>query len=671
MDLQASAPTQSDRHLVSTRSLLPESSCTLKPALSFESTTTNTDDEEKTPSSIPTPAQELAITILKDVEEEKIIAWLTLLRSIEPGFQLRSGPGCLSSEQIAALNRLKDCQNGNVLAWLRYDLLADNVNVNKQLLERRSCGSSRSASRNSTGSFSRFSHRSSARSSLRSSISSFETPSPYNSATSYSSSRSSLGQASLIDLGGNEHTHWCTYGEHKNPITTCDGWKRHEKEHETVYVCMPRGPIEDWGLGPQCVFCGLRRPHPSHFQEHHLSSCLDQSTGPMKRSRKSNMVKHLASHGVSNDDASALAERWREMPNKKVLSCGFCVKLFTSLTDRLNHIDQEHWSHGQDMDQWRLNNVIRGLLLQTEVSNAWQYLLARHPTLHETDFNWELPAAKGLQLRLEIGEESGQDLALAAFQLRTNASAALRQGIMTSIGVCAEEQMDLDSHTDFQGVAHAALTTATSFMPNATFTQRSASIWRPPTVLPLNVVDNSRLDFGGSQFPQPNQTALFQSPFTIEDSSYGLSTQKTPFTDSSGYVSGQLLSSCKPIATQSLDSRLRPRNDLRDRDHSNVGNVSLIDQHIKTGEALSAFASADVGSYQSAPSSDQPNPFGGVFAQALPSVNGNTGSQLHYEFDTDSQEGKPLPAPPLPPQTLDHSLTIPMDSDFDSDCEIF
>lgn len=124
MDLQASASTQSDRQLVSTRSQLPEFSCTLKPASSFESSITNTDDEERTPSSIPTPEQEAAITVLKDVEEDKVIAWLTLLRSIEPGFQLRSGPGCLSSEQIDSLNTLKDCHNGNVLAWLRYDLLA-------------------------------------------------------------------------------------------------------------------------------------------------------------------------------------------------------------------------------------------------------------------------------------------------------------------------------------------------------------------------------------------------------------------------------------------------------------------------------------------------------------------------------------------------------------------
>jgi hypothetical protein len=214
------------------------------------------------------------------------------------------------------------------------------------------------------------------------------------------------------------------------------------------------------------------------------------------------MVKHLASHGIFNDDASALAERWRYSPNRKGFSCGFCVKLFLSLTDRLNHIDQEHWSHGQDMNQWRLTNMIRGLLLQTEVSNAWQYLLASQPALHESDFSWELPTAEGLQLRLEIGGESGQDLALAAFQLRTNASP--RQGLMESVGVCGEEQMDLDSHSDFQGVAHAALTTATSLIPNATFTQRSASISRPPAVLPLNVVDNSSLDFGGSEFPQPN-----------------------------------------------------------------------------------------------------------------------------------------------------------------------
>ena len=433
---------------------------------------------------------------------------------------------------------------------------------------------------------------------------------------------------------------------------------------------MPHGSLEDWGLGPQCVFCGLRRPSPIHLQEHRLSSCLDQSTGPVTRSRKSNMVKHLASHGVFNDDASALAERWRYSPNRKGLSCGFCVKLFLSLTDRLNHIDQEHWSHGQDMNQWRLTNVIRGLLLQIEVSNAWQYLLASHPTLHESDFNWELPTAEGLQLRLEIGGERGQDLALAAFQLRTNASAAPPQGITTSIGVCAKEQMDLDSYTDFQGVAHAALTTATSLIPNATFAQRSASISRPPSVLPSNVVENSRLDFCGSQFPLPCQTALFQSPFATDDTSFGLSAQKPPFLDSSGHVSGQSLSSYTPFTTQPLDPSSCPTNDFRDRDYFNVGDVSLIDQHIKTGEALSAFASAGVGVYKSASSLDQSDLFGGVFTQALPSVNGNMGSQLHHEYGANSRQGKPLPALPLPPPTLDDPPTISMDSDFDSDIEI-
>ena len=120
MDLHTSAPRQSDRQLVST----PQPTPTLKPANSFEKTTTAAEDEERTPSSIPTPDQEAAIAVLKDVEEDKVVAWLTMLRSIEPGFQRRSGPGCLSSEQIDALNTLKECHNGNVLAWLRYDLLA-------------------------------------------------------------------------------------------------------------------------------------------------------------------------------------------------------------------------------------------------------------------------------------------------------------------------------------------------------------------------------------------------------------------------------------------------------------------------------------------------------------------------------------------------------------------
>ena len=481
-----------------------------------------------------------------------------------------------------------------------------------------------------------------------------------------------MGQASLFNLEEDEHTHWCTYGEHKNPITTCDGWKRHEKEHETVYACMPHGPLEDLGLGPQCVFCGLRSPSPSHLQEHGAYSCAGPSKEPLTRTRKPNMVKHLATHGISSDDASMLAERWRYTPNKNAFSCGFCVKLFASLTDRLNHIDHEHWSHGEVMDQWSLTNVIRGLLLQPKVTNAWQHLLASHPTLLECNFSWELPTAEGLQLRLETGEECGQDLALAAFQLRANTSNTPRQGYTTPIAVSAEQQMDLDSNSDFQGVAHAALTSTMSLTPNATFAQRSASVSRHPPVSPLNNVNTSRLDFCGSQFPQPSQTALFKSPFATEDSLAGLPTHSAPFSDTSGHMLQQPWSFfASSTRTQPLNPGFHPSYNSYDRDHFNASEASLIDQYVDAGQALSTFASAGAGLHHGIPRPEQLNHYESASMLASPSVDGDTGSQMNHDFGANSRQEKPLPALPLLPQDFENPPNIQMESDFDSDFDIF
>lgn len=66
----------------------------------------------------PTLQQQAAIDELKDIDESDVIAWLTVIRSIEPGFcSHEAGP--LSSQQLNALASLRECRDSNILVWLR------------------------------------------------------------------------------------------------------------------------------------------------------------------------------------------------------------------------------------------------------------------------------------------------------------------------------------------------------------------------------------------------------------------------------------------------------------------------------------------------------------------------------------------------------------------------
>ena len=79
--------------------------------------------EERLPQSFPSPEQEVALNVLKDVDEHTVVDWLRLLRSIEPSCQFRTSHGGLTAEQFNALNLLKECENGHILAGLSHMLL--------------------------------------------------------------------------------------------------------------------------------------------------------------------------------------------------------------------------------------------------------------------------------------------------------------------------------------------------------------------------------------------------------------------------------------------------------------------------------------------------------------------------------------------------------------------
>ena len=216
---------------------------------------------------------------------------------------------------------------------------------------------------------------------------------------------------------GSRHAHWCTYGEHHKPTYTCEGWKRHEREHEVFYVCMPDGPVKEILLGKMCVLCDQIDPDEDHLSRHQVSICVGKYGEPLKKSRKTDMIKHLAKHRVHSQDAAKLAEQWRYHLKKRYFSCGLCVGIFSSIMERSNHIDNEHWTRGQDMGTWNVSNCIRGLLLEPKVQASWKTLLRSYPNVDESTLEWETPLVESLQLRLEKAQEPPFELAKAALQL--------------------------------------------------------------------------------------------------------------------------------------------------------------------------------------------------------------------------------------------------------------
>ena len=269
----------------------------------------------------------------------------------------------------------------------------------------------------------------------------------YSTSTNLSTPRSSLGYpSSLHDLpeAASEtesftHTHWCP--ECGKIVDSCDGWKRHMKEHEAYYPCMPNGPVEFYHDTPTCALCGIVNPIREHLAEHNVALCISGSKTPARKSRKSLMKDHLAQHGILDAaSASQLADKWQCKRNKRAFSCGFCVAHFSTITEQLNHIDNDHFKHGHDKSLWNTNVVIRGLLQQPKVKETWSRLLKSNSALLESDFGWNTPAAESLQTQLEMGIESGGDLALSAFQ-----SATVRPGVSTAITLPVLQRMIANS----------------------------------------------------------------------------------------------------------------------------------------------------------------------------------------------------------------------------------
>ena len=190
-----------------------------------------------------------------------------------------------------------------------------------------------------------------------------------------------------------ENHYWCTVCEEPNSYKDSGSWKKHEKEHETTFVCEMEEAAQIGREGQ------------------------DHASRAFTSKRRDLMVNHLnRSHGIiETNRARALADQWRHTAKKQAWACGFCSSLFLTFPDRLKHIDVEHFRRHQSIHEWDLNKVVLGLLQQPRVEKAWKIKMASLPLwVHLGHLVWDRAIAKDLQATLESGPSDDHHAATLA-----------------------------------------------------------------------------------------------------------------------------------------------------------------------------------------------------------------------------------------------------------------
>ena len=272
---------------------------------------------------------------------------------------------------------------------------------------------------------------------------------------------------------------------------------------------MPDGPVEDIECGQCCAFCGLLNPNQRHLDTHGVALCTSKSIKDRRFTRRFQLVKHLETHGIFN--GIMLADSWQMKVRNKYYSCGFCVASFVSHGDKLNHVDACHFRRFQSIDEWNPNMVIRGLLLQPAVFEAWRLLSAYD--VRSADLVWEPHVATTLRSRLEISDEPAERLAADAFDQAILQKTDSHPGFTPVYGAEGssqvaynEEPFGRNQQTQMQNVD-----TSSEAYPDTVFAESSHIVlpnlqWNDPTFQPMD------LDFIGRNPPQVQTDYPYADP---------------------------------------------------------------------------------------------------------------------------------------------------------------
>ena len=133
------------------------------------------------------------------------------------------------------------------------------------------------------------------------------------------------------------------------------------------------------------------------------------------------MVSHLKeAHRITeNSRALAIAKESLRSSGRKFWACGFCVTVFSSFSDRIKHLAKQHFEAGMMIDAWDTSKVIKGLLLQPIVDQAWEVEMGDQHGVPRPEMSWHASNTGRVQTQLEMGASSGYEgysLAKAAYE---------------------------------------------------------------------------------------------------------------------------------------------------------------------------------------------------------------------------------------------------------------
>lgn len=176
-------------------------------------------------------------------------------------------------------------------------------------------------------------------------------------------------------------------------------WLTHEEElHE-----QPRR----WTC-PDCYrsFFAEKKYRKHHYESHGCSTCglkkdAERSLNVTERCSMQPVIEGKEGKPVRSKTCAEKA--MLRVHNKKAYGCGFCVSLCRSWSERCEHVAR-HYEAGSSKNDWCFTNVVKSLLLQSELAIAWEKLMAKEHGMDKAawpTFVWDKREARDLVRSME------------------------------------------------------------------------------------------------------------------------------------------------------------------------------------------------------------------------------------------------------------------------------
>lgn len=176
-------------------------------------------------------------------------------------------------------------------------------------------------------------------------------------------------------------------------------WLTHEEElHE-----QPRR----WTC-PDCYrsFFAEKKYRKHHYESHGCTTCAlkkdaERSLTATERCSVQGVIE--GKEGKPVRSKTCAEKSMLRVHNKKAYGCGFCITLCRSWSERCEHVAR-HFEAGSTKSDWCFTNVVKSLLLQSELATVWEKFMSRE---HGTDraawpnFVWDRREARDLVRSME------------------------------------------------------------------------------------------------------------------------------------------------------------------------------------------------------------------------------------------------------------------------------